>query len=214
MTAPWIAAFAVLSVLVLLLAVLQLGLLRRIDAVLDRAESRLGRLPSEEDELGVSAGTRISPFEVVDGHGQVISSSTLLGHPALFLFLSPGCAPCRSLVEELNEDATFDPPTLIVAFLPDSPAGKALQMPSSLTVLYDRNGSVSQAFGSRALPQAFAVDGEGVVAAREVPGSVADLERLARLLTEGGDGSRDGMGEMWRSLSGKSVLGLEGSDVE
>lgn len=59
-------------------------------------------------------------------------------------------------------------------------------MPTSNTnVFFQRDGSVSRAFGSVATPQAFLLSGTAVIA-RGVPNKPADLEQLAARYAKGG----------------------------
>jgi hypothetical protein len=61
MTAPWIAAFVALWVLVVLVALTVAGLLRRLNGILEQAESRPA---SDHGGWGISPGARVPEFFV------------------------------------------------------------------------------------------------------------------------------------------------------
>jgi hypothetical protein len=100
MTAPWIALQVALSVLVLVIAVVLLGLLRRILPVLEAA----GHAASHRHEQagGLAPGTRLPNFEVVTREGEVVHAADLRGRAAVVLLVSAGCHPCDALIAELT----------------------------------------------------------------------------------------------------------------
>jgi hypothetical protein len=183
-TGPWIAAFVALWLLVLVLAFLLLGVLRRILPVLEEAERHghggplgLGGLP---------AGTPLPDFEVETEAGDPLRAGDLRNRQAVWLLASAGCAPCEALAAELRQagEPALDVP--LVAVSDASEPGRTLGFPAWVTRLYQRGGAAADALRTDATPHAVAVDGHGVVVATITPNTLDDLRALARRLTEGG----------------------------
>jgi hypothetical protein len=184
-TGPWIAAFVVLWLLVLALAFLHLGVLRRILPVLEAAERHghgarfgLGGLP---------AGTPLPDFEVETEAGDPVHTRDLRNRQAVWLLASPGCEPCEALAAELREAGE---PALGVPLLAISDVSETeltLGLPPGVTTLYQRQGAAADALRTDATPHALAVDARGVVVATTTPNTLDDLRALARRLTEEGD---------------------------
>jgi hypothetical protein len=182
----WIAAFVSLWVVVTAVAVIVLGFLRRVTAVLERAELAV---TSGQINLGAArAGMQIEPFHVFDVAGRNIGSDELFAVPATYLLLHSGCEPCRHLVGRLGQLAADQP---VIAILDDSPASHDIELPPHVIRLFERDGSVAAAFKSGGTPQAFAVSRGGIVVETLVPASPADIDRLGRVLREGGGAAED-----------------------
>ena len=185
MTGPWIAAFMVLWLLVLALAFLQLGLLRRILPVLEAAErhGHGGRFGLG----GLAPGTPLPDFEVETEAGDPVHTRDLRDRQAVWLLASPGCAPCEVLAAELREAGGAALGVPLVAVSDASDSGQTLGLPPEVTTLYQRAGVAGEAFRTDATPHALAVDAQGVVVATSTPNTLADLRALARRLMELGD---------------------------
>lgn len=176
MSWQWIAAVVLLWMVVLLLAVVVLGTLRRIAAVLERAEARVG---GSLDALvgGAEPGTVLPPFTLVTSTGEEIDSTELAGSTALFLIVEPHCQPCQTLAAQLRSEPAVDGVPLYVVNR-SHPGRDALAFPEDVTLLYDPDGAAAiQAFESTATPQAFVVD-TGVVVERSIPNTLQDLRDL------------------------------------
>jgi hypothetical protein len=174
MTAPWIAAFGALWFLVVLLALAVIGMIRRTVAVLERAEQRLGA-----EYSGVPLLSVIPSFEVLDDNtGEVVSSADLLQGPTILMFMEAGCDPCRQLAAELAEAELLELPLIIVAG--EQGLGQRFALPPSALIVRQKGHEVARLFQSAMTPNAFVVDEAGVVLDRVVPGSVTDLQLLAR----------------------------------
>jgi len=180
--APWIAAFLALWLLVLALALLQLGLLRRIAPVLEAAERQLhgGAVALS----GLPAGAPLPDFAVETRDGEVVRASSLRGQETIWLLASPGCAPCEALAAELRDagEPALGVPLVAVA----DASGAGLRLPPGVVTLFQRDRAAAVALQADATPHAVAVDGDGVVVATTTPNTLDDLQALAALLT-GGD---------------------------
>jgi hypothetical protein len=181
MTGPWIAVVVAQWLALALLAVILLGFVRRHAAVLERAERYISNERSLEI-TGLEAGQRPESFDAVDHDGRMITVSGSAG-PAIFLFLSGGCAPCRDIARELTGLASTSI-TMRIVVVVDKHGSWAPSDAPGISVLAQVGDSASAAFRSNATPQAFAVDSAGVVQASIIPGSIRDLEELERAVTE------------------------------
>jgi len=172
-SAPWIAAYAVLWLTVLVLTFTVIGIVRRVGGVLEGVEQRL----SAPVEFGAAVNSKISPFQVADAEGRAVKFEQLVTRPTLVLVLSNHCSACLSLTAELEgvgDSVDGVPFTVVTNAEPEVP------YPTTLPVLYDPNGAATKALDNRATPQAYVLDPSGVVLDRRVPGSLADLEEMAR----------------------------------
>jgi thiol-disulfide isomerase/thioredoxin len=174
MSGPWIAAFACLWLLVLLLGFTVVGVMRRMTGVLERTEHLL----SQESD-GVPPLTLIPPFEVVDEAGESLSSEHLLREPTIVLFMESGCKPCRALAAELADSRGAIGRVPLVVIAGDEGLGDGFGLSPDIPVLRQHGRDVAKLFKSLATPHAFVVDGAGVVLDRVIPGSVGDLEQMA-----------------------------------
>jgi hypothetical protein len=172
-SAPWIAAYAALWLTVLVLTFTVLGIVRRIGGVLEGVERRLAEAP----ELGSAVGSRIAPFRLADADGHAVGFEELVREPTVLIVLSNRCEACAALVEQLEGagDSLGGLPFVVV-----TDAEPEVPYPHTLSVLYDREGAVTKALDNRATPQAYVLDPSGLVLDRRVPGSLRDLEAMAR----------------------------------
>lgn len=183
MSGPWIVAVVTLWVVVVLLAVLVLGLLRRIAPVLEQAEraAHVGR--AMDAGFGAPDGTAIPPFAVVDASGRSVPFDDVGPADRVVLFVDADCAACGAVTAGLAADpATATLPLVAVTGRGTPPSHYDALAAAGVPVVGQPDGAASAAFAQRAFPLAFAVAG-GAVVRSTVPGSVADLERLAALLS-------------------------------
>jgi hypothetical protein len=172
-SAPWIAAYAVLWLTVLVLTFTVLGIVRRIGGVLEGLEQRL----SAAAEFGAAVNSRISLFQLADADGHAVGFEELVREPTLLLVLSNHCSACTALVEQLEG---VDSSVGGIPFAAVTNADPEVPYPATLPVLYDPNGAATKALDNRATPQAYVLDPSGLVLDRKVPGSLRDLEGMAR----------------------------------
>jgi hypothetical protein len=172
-TDPWIAAYGVLWLALLVLAFVVIGIVRRVGGVLEHVEIRL----AAPVEFGAAVNSKISPFQVADAEGHAVKFEQLVTQPTLVLVLSNHCSSCLKLAAQLEgvgEAVEGVPFTVVTNAEPEVP------YPTMLPVLYDPNGAATKALDNRATPQAYVLDPSGLVLDRRVPGSLADLEEMAR----------------------------------
>lgn len=184
MSWPWIVAFCGLWLVVLAVALVVLGFLRRVTNVLEQAEAALAG--AEHVHHGVPPGTTLPEFAVRNASGQKVSSRELFAEPAIVVFMAPGCAPCAQLAERLEPAGTTIDGVPLFVIVPDTDDGHALLPGSSLIVLYE-DGSASRAFSNRATPQGYAVSRGGLVHELAGPNTRAEYQRVAASVRNGGD---------------------------
>jgi hypothetical protein len=188
MSGPWIAGFVALWVVTLLLGTLVIGLLRRVNNVLETAERRVASIPGELGIGGARPGTAIGPFEA-ELDGVTVSSHDLF--PGVFILLSTGCAPCVELAPQLGSLGREVDGVGVYVVLEDTPEGRDFPLPPEVPVLWQHERAVSNAFETHATPQAFAVDPTGTVVEQAVPSTPKQLRELAvrSKAPAGGDGA-------------------------
>lgn len=188
MSWPWVLAVIGLWLSVVFLAVVVLGLLRKVSSFMEAAESRLGGASVPPGFGGLEPGSVVPPFTVLDGDGQVVLSSDLLGSSVLLLFMEAGCEPCDDLALALRGvGQTIGS----VAFwiLTDADSPEPMRLPEGTRVLFQTQKSASKAFQNIASPQLFAVRHHMVIG-KKIPETIEDVTRLASLVGEGGDAAR------------------------
>lgn len=186
MTAPWIAALVVLWILVLSLAIVCLGLLRRIAPVLERAETSLAGFPIELQPGGLEAGSSLPTFSARTLDGVAFTDEEMRGHESIAIFFESGCPACRALEAELRaaDVAALGLPIYVVVRESEETAAFAAL---KVDVIVDEDNSVKRAFRSNVAPHAFAISADGVVTASGTPNTFDGLRLLAHELRQGGE---------------------------
>src|SRR5487761_1791863 len=116
MSGPWLAAFVTLWILVIVLAGLLLGLLRRVEGILTRAESHAAAMFITPN-FGLRAGEWVPAFMGQDADGRTVDSSEVLPEaPLVFLFVEQAAG--------LSPDPRGGPPPLPISGAPPPPRGE------------------------------------------------------------------------------------------
>ena len=184
MTGPWIAAYAGLWLVVVAVAALTLGVLRRIGAVLEAAEQALASTPAAGPG-GLEPGAHVPDFRAQRLDGGTFSEEDLPDGGAVIVFLSSDCPPCRSLAREIARRPPAELPFFLVVESEEEAAELGLDLADRVLVQPSRELSV--AFRTSATPHAFVVDRDGVILANKTPNTVEGLRKLARPILRGGD---------------------------
>jgi hypothetical protein len=186
MSTPWTIAFVLLWLLVILVCLVVVGTLRRISSVLERAEARSQDVPLSAGPGGLEPGTPLPQFRAQRLHGGWVSDEDVRGSPALILFLSVNCPPCKLLARELRRRHDLGV-ALYIAFNELSDA-KQLGLEALEDAVTQVEGDLAQAFRTSTTPHAFAFDSKGTVVASGTPNTVKGLVELAAAV-KGGDAS-------------------------
>lgn len=192
MTLPWMVLVLTLWTVVLGLAVIVLGLLRRIAPVLEAAERTLRTTPTTPGDLGgLGPGAPVPDFRLTTlPERRERRFSDLIGRGVVVLFVQESCPACETLLAQLDPDPApvGGAPLLVVT----AREGHAAELAdhgkdrgeAGIRLAVQRDAEASRAFAQMAYPQAFAVDASATVAAQLIPSSIADLERLGRRVSE------------------------------
>src|SRR5487761_454732 len=184
MSGPWLAAFVTLWILVIVLAGLLLGLLRRVEGILTRAESHAAAMFITPN-FGLRAGELVPAFMGQDADRRTVDSSEVLPEaPLVFLFVEQACRPCAQLVTDLaTEGWRASIPLVLVAS--DQPESREWLngSPAEVIVLFQENNYISDAFSTGTTPNAFLVGDRRTVVAQLVPASLSALRSWATAIT-------------------------------
>jgi hypothetical protein len=178
MSWPWIIAFGALWVLVLVLAMLVLGMLRRIAPLLAEAENIVRQQHDLPDDDGIPLGSEVPKFELIDAEGDIVRPGESLALPAVFLFVQSGCEPCQELTADISEHANSFAGTRMYVITAGDPNEYDMLRARGFSVFGQPDGQASAAFKQREFPNAFAVDRDSRVISKMTRDSVDDLERL------------------------------------
>ena len=180
MSGPWIAVVVALWVVVVMQAVLQIGLLRRVLPMVERGAHR-GVGPPRL--TGPPVGAALPDFEVTPPDGSVGTDAWKRDQPAIYLLVSGGCSPCESLGDEIRHAPADSLGVTLYLIVDHDDRRRWGQMPDGVTVLGQRGRAAANALEADATPHAIAVDANGVVVANTTPNTLQDLRELAGLAT-------------------------------
>lgn len=173
MTAPWIAAFVALSVLVLFLGFLVLGLLRRTLVMLSRIELVITPDKSEVQDAP-PVGAHLPSLQTTNGSaGKVLAGGS---DWSMVVFMDVDCEPCQVLADDLGRRRAW-PGSLNRVLVVDDAALIASKT-SPWDVYVDPTGTTRRAWSVTATPTAVLIDEDGHVRATSHPNKAADLIKL------------------------------------
>ena len=176
MSGVWIAVVVCLWVVVVTLAVVVAGLLRRVAVVLE-AQPVAGE-PSGV-RSGPVIGDRLPSLFVGEPGGRAVALSEVPG-PFVLAVLTSTCSPCLVVADWLRdhrEQVVRSGRRLVV--LTNAGGRERLALEDVLTVMTDDRGDVIAALQLRGTPYVIEVDADGAVARSSVLGGP---DRLASIL--------------------------------
>lgn len=182
MSTAWAGVIGALTTCMLALAIAFLVMGRRIAAVLGIVESWLAA--PELRPPGLQPGDRIHPFTAMRHDGTPFRDVDLHGTPHLILFMKSDCTACRGLSRQLSRSAldALGAGEMSYVVLRDEHERDLLELDPRLQTVYQADGVMSWAFRSNATPQAFVIDGRGLVTATGFPNAI---EHVTALLERG-----------------------------
>jgi hypothetical protein len=184
MSAPWITVILALWLVVVILAVIQIGILRKILPVLDHTAA------PPDMPFAPPTGALLPAFEASLADGSTITTAQMIGRPFILLFASQSCAPCQRLLLRLEGYNSSAEDAAVYLVMVDG-VHADMSIPACVTPLLENGGNVSRALGVSTTPLAIAVDHRGAIAQSLVPVGPDDLDRLRRELEA--DHSRTGL---------------------
>lgn len=180
MSTTWGIVIVAATALTVTNTVILIGLLKRHDAVLSRAEAA-GRVARQGGLLmGLDPGASVGPFDAHDGSGRPITRDDLISTaPCVVVFLEPGCSACETIMTDLGTEPAPAQALPLGLILPDTAESHARNLDNRATwTMYQHGTQVSAAFATEITPVAFLLDGDGTVLRREIPSAVQDVWQL------------------------------------
>ena len=180
MSTAWIAAFLLQWAVIVVIAIMLIGVLRRSADALELAEERvspptsLGGIPvaSQAPHFDV-----LVPTDALANGAHVQDASELLDSPTILLFMKQHCPPCRALAKQLGSNlGTLDDMHLRIVLAEED--GLPDWLPVGLPVIFERDKSVTRALQNSASPQAYVLDTDRLVLAKRIVRSIDDLWEL------------------------------------
>lgn len=165
----FVISYVALWVLVVLQTLILLGLTRAF------AEMRGGG--AEQPSL---KGRPVPKFSGTDLFGNEVSTTSIAGRPAVFLFVSPTCASCRVTLAEfrgVSSDASRDLFVVCAGGVDDC---RQLAADYQLTrpVVVDHSGELKLQFGISGTPMAVRISPTGIIESYGEPVRGEELEQL------------------------------------
>jgi hypothetical protein len=180
MTGWWLVAFVGLWAVVILVASAVVGVLLKVQPILEQAASR-AIATNAGPQFGRNTGEVVPAFEARDRNGKGIGSRVLLSKGAsLFLFVGPNCSPCVHLVSDMIRDG-WDSALELVLVSPDADSARVWlrSIPTNVSAIFEGTREVSQAFATDVTPNAILLGSNGIVIAQSIPASWSALQSWA-----------------------------------
>lgn len=184
MSTPWVVAFVVLAIMVVLLAVFVLGLAQRLVEVLRRVEALLGDPTAAPNGVGLAIGAEapsLPQSRTVDGAEAEESAAD-----AVVLFVEHDCDPCRVLVTDLRgrqPELSGLRPVLVSA----PTVGWADALAGRWELLADSDRTAFADWRVAGTPLAYVVGADGRIRTKSFPNSAADVTALCSQAGQHGD---------------------------
>jgi methylamine dehydrogenase accessory protein MauD len=182
MSGPWLVSYVVLWALVLFQGAVIFLLLRQLGVIYMGTAQGVSR-------DGLALGRRAPEFTAPDLAGRPISLSDFLGRPLLLIFGSVACAPCRTLIPDLNVFADERRDDLRALFLCRGSVEEARRFAHELDVrvpfAVHPDEELPEKYKARVTPFAFLIDGEGVVRAKGLANNRSHLDMLLEQAAKG-----------------------------
>jgi peroxiredoxin len=183
---PWIAAFCALTAIVVLLALIVLGTLRRLAPLFERAEASLAAAAASASPGALPTGAKVPPFAAASVDGANFTEFDLRRTRTVLLFLGASCPACERLVQGLENGDAPELDARLMAVSPNADEASRLARSMQVTVVVDNDRSVARAFESEIVPHAFVIE-DGRVLASGRPNGWDEVEALLEDAEKGGD---------------------------
>lgn len=189
MSDVWLVSYVALWVLFLVVAVVLLSVLRNLGTVYEAMQQPH---PAPSEPIKLTAGEPLPDLVLEDLSGEGVSLATFRGQRSAFMVISPGCGPCRNLLEALAAPAHssidhFSAAQRVVISTGSGPTTADLIQTVGLSpqvpVLIDQGQSVLERWGVSSTPTTVVVD-EHLIFREHTVGFTAPLANRAALATE------------------------------
>lgn len=136
---------------------------------------------------GLPIGALVPDFELPDLDGRVVSLESLkaAGQPVLFLYVGPTCAPCASLIPDLDRWEAELKDRVKLVFISSGKADENREKFAASgprTILLQEDRRVSDLLMAKWTPSAILMGADGRIAAHLVAGDMAIREMVSGLL--------------------------------
>jgi len=169
MSMIWFVAFGSVSLAVVVLAVVVMGILRRVVQALARVEALVADLEAKGLDVSLPMVGQASPLQVPD---------TIPYEDFTITFLELGCDACRSLASDLSSRRFRRAATPNHVVVVDELVGEFAHLPPTVTVIHDVEGTLFDEWQVTATPTSYYVSAAGLVRAGHHPNKASDLEAL------------------------------------
>ena len=184
MSGPWLVSYIALWAVVLFQGVVIFLLLRQLGVIYLGTAQCVAR-------DGLPLGRRAPDFTLPDLDDRPTSLAGFRGLPLLLIFGSATCAPCRTLIPDLNVFARERRQELRVLFLSRGEVEEARRFAGELDVqvpvAVHPDETLPDQYKTRVTPFAFLIDGDGVIRAKGLANNREHLEMLLRMAREDSD---------------------------
>lgn len=169
----WLVSYIVLWLIVVVLILLVLLLYRQLGIMYLGSAEGVSR-------DGLDRGKTAPDFSLTDQYGNVQKLGNLKGKPAVVLFGSPHCSPCRILLPQLNEWARAHPEVGVVWLNAASPE-ESLKFVSDTgaeipVAPYSPQENLMDKYRVRVTPFMFFLDENGVIRAKGLVNTKAGVD--------------------------------------
>src|SRR5689334_6683265 len=169
----WLVSYIVLWLIVITLILLVLLLYRQLGIMYLGSAEGVSR-------DGLDKGKSAPDFSLTDQYGNAQRVSTLKGKPAVLLFGSPHCSPCRILLPQLNEWSRAHPEVGVV-WLNAASEEESLKFVSDTgaeipVAPYTPQENLMDKYRVRVTPFMFFLDENGVIRAKGLVNTKAGVD--------------------------------------
>lgn len=150
-----------------------------LELVRRSASGRGGAASEDEGADLLKTGTPAPPFEAKEVlTGRPVTSAEYAGRPTLLLFVSPGCAVCERVTQQVLVIKEQLQAQVLVVCMAGTPACEpyATEYREAFTTVYDRDHVIARSFKIKQAPTAVVINGYGLIERYGAPHTVSHLD--------------------------------------
>jgi thiol-disulfide isomerase/thioredoxin len=169
----FLISYLALWLLVIFQTLVLLELVRRV------ASGRVSAASEEEAADMLETGTPAPIFDAKEVlTGRPVRSAEYAGRPTLLLFVSPGCAVCDRVTQQVLVIKEQLQAQLLVVCMAEAPACEpyATEYRVAFTTVYDRDHAIARSFKIKQVPTAVVVNRYGLIERYGAPHTVSHLD--------------------------------------
>lgn len=175
MSAPWVAAFVGLALVVVAQAVVTLGIVRKLMPLIERVGEPVG---PGMDLGGLPLLSRVPQLNLRDANGGgEVSFPATVDETSIVLLVESGCAPCATLAGVLRREQALEDALPIIT-ISDVDAVAKFRFPEWVTSLVGDRQQIVSAFETSATPYGFVITADGVVLEHGAVNDRRDIESM------------------------------------